>query len=155
MATPIAWHASGIVMDWRPVSGFESTHDVSRCGKIRVRKRKAKTGNGFRNVNERIVSGTVNSHGYLRCNLTVDGVGKGMYIHKMVADAFCPKPDAATGVRLVVNHKDHNKQNNSAENLEWVTDSDNSLKRSRHYSDIRKRGQNVLPFDLEQQEAPG
>ena len=47
--------------------------------------------------------------------------GGHMLLHRLVANVWCPKPEGATQV----NHKDGNKGNNSAENLEWVTASEN------------------------------
>ncbi len=38
-------------------------------------------------------------------------------IHRLVAEAFCPRP--SMDYKFVV-HKDYNKTNNKAENLEWV-----------------------------------
>ena len=42
---------------------------------------------------------------------------KCMYVHKIVAFAFCNKLDGCD----FVNHKDENKCNNNSDNLEWVT----------------------------------
>lgn len=40
-------------------------------------------------------------------------------VHKMVAEAFLPKPESYTG-RLLVKHKDGDKTNNHVSNLQWV-----------------------------------
>lgn len=39
------------------------------------------------------------------------------YIHRLIAEAFVAKPDSEK--KLVVYHKDGNKANNAASNLEW------------------------------------
>lgn len=45
------------------------------------------------------------------------------YLHLIVADNFVPKPESDEP--LEVDHKDGNKSNNSADNLEWVTHAEN------------------------------
>lgn len=47
--------------------------------------------------------------------------GKTQTIHRVIAKAFIPRIQG----KEFVNHKDGNKQNNSVENLEWVTRSEN------------------------------
>ena len=65
-----------------------------------------------------------NKHGYLNLDLYHNGVRKHELVHRLVAKAFVPNPDN----KPVVNHKDGNKLNNNADNLEWVT----SLENNRH-----------------------
>jgi hypothetical protein len=48
----------------------------------------------------------------------VDGVSRGYLLHRLVADAFLKKP--STDANFVI-HLDHNKENNKATNLRWVT----------------------------------
>lgn len=49
-------------------------------------------------------------------------VNKGTkYVHRLVATHFVPRVDGKT----IVNHKDGNKLNNRADNLEWCTQAEN------------------------------
>lgn len=72
--------------------------------------------------------------GYVRA--TIDG--KDAYIHRLVACAFCENPDGL----LEINHKDGDKKNNRADNLEWCTRSENNKHAFRtglrRYDDLKK-----------------
>ena len=57
--------------------------------------------------------------GYLQVTLTKDGKQKQVLIHRLVALAFIPNDDTVN--KVVVNHLDHNRQNNVWTNLEWCT----------------------------------
>lgn len=58
-----------------------------------------------------------NGKGYLRVS-----IGKKlMFVHRLVAEKYIPNPDC----KPQVNHKDGDKKNNKASNLEWVTNSEN------------------------------
>lgn len=86
----------------------DSEYDVSNYGRVR---------HNFKN-HSRILSGSLHLDGYLLVTLH----GKQTPVHRLVAEAFHSE-EYADG--LCVNHKDGNKQNNFAENLEWVTISEN------------------------------
>lgn len=65
--------------------------------------------------------GSKSNSGYLQLVLKVHGKRKCIYIHRLVAIAFVPNPEN----KSEVNHKNGNKEDNRAENLEWVTSSEN------------------------------
>lgn len=62
--------------------------------------------------------------GYTRVVAYQDGKAIPLLIHRLVADVFC---EGASEARRHVNHKNGDKSDNRAENLEWVTPSENAL----------------------------
>ena len=65
----------------------------------------------------RILKPQLNGKGYLRV-----GIGKKLlFVHRLVAQKYVPNPNNYPQV----NHKDGNKLNNKADNLEWVTNQQN------------------------------
>jgi phage replication-related protein YjqB (UPF0714/DUF867 family) len=72
---------------------------------------------------ERYIAITMNAHGYQKCNLGGnDSQRRTQIVHRLVAKAFLPNPQK----HPVVHHKDANKVNNHAKNLEWCSHSQNS-----------------------------
>ncbi len=60
------------------------------------------------------------SSGYLFVRLSNKGKTKTAYIHKLVAEHFLEKPEKADKII----HIDGNKENNSVENLRWISKKD-------------------------------
>ncbi len=60
---------------------------------------------------------------YKSVSLSNEGKRKGFYVHRIVASAFLPNPLNFP----VVNHIDGDKGNNNVENLEWCTNSHNTI----------------------------
>lgn len=81
---------------------------VSRDGEVRRK-------NSLKGLSPR------NRKGYLCVDLYEDCNRVTRRVHRLVAEAFVPNPDN----KPEVNHKDGNKLNNSADNLEWVTKKEN------------------------------
>ena len=59
--------------------------------------------------------------GYYRVRLWNNGLSVNASLHRLVAEAFVPNKDG----KPEVNHKDGNKANNCAGNLEWMTPAEN------------------------------
>lgn len=69
--------------------------------------------------------------GYRRVTLSIDGITQRFFIHRMVAEMYCPKGHEHTEV----NHIDGIPGNDWKENLEWVTRSQNQI----HANNMGKR----------------
>ena len=84
-----------------------------------------------------------NGLGYLFLDICEKGVVKKEYVHRLVAQTYIPNPEN----KPQVNHKDHNKQNNTASNLEWVTSKENhqySWDNSMRDADGESNSQSIL-----------
>lgn len=103
---------------WLPVLGYEGIYEVSSFGEVRSLNRTDSIGR-YR-IGGKLSPST--SGDYDSVQLCKDGAPKQFKVHKLVAQAFM----GACPVGLVVNHKDCNKKNNHAANLEYVTSADNS-----------------------------
>lgn len=91
---------------WKPVAKFEGFYEVSNLGNIKS----LRSGNLRKQVPNA-------NNGYLFVVLCGDHYKETRTVHSIVAEAFCEKPEGCN----CVNHKDENKHNNNADNLEWVT----------------------------------
>ena len=65
---------------------------------------------------------TPDKKGYMRLAVTIERKKLHFKLHRLVAEAFVPNPNA----KKQVNHIDGNKANNRADNLEWVSNYENS-----------------------------
>ena len=95
---------------WRDIKGVEGKYMVSNMGRV-------KSLNYKRTGKEKIMKGVDDGRGYLILNLYREGKGKTCKIHKLVAQAFLENPKGYNEV----NHKDENKYNNCADNLEFCS----------------------------------
>lgn len=103
---------------WRAVVGYEGIYEVSDIGRVKSLAREWTWGNGaVRRRGDLILSPGINSRGYSSVNLVTGGVSKNKTVHRLVANEFIPNNEHLPEI----NHKDGNKQNNAAENLEWAT----------------------------------
>ncbi len=109
--------------EWRNISGYEGSYQVSNMGQVRSLKR----GN-------KILAPSRSRSGYLQVNLYRNGQPQHFYVHRLVAAAFLgPIPWWA-----IVDHVDGNKLNNNADNLRFLTLQENVLQA--HKLGLVKRG---------------
>lgn len=113
---------------WKDTPGYEGLYQVSDLGRVKSLERYVQNHSGTRYlVPERMKKPSEKRErrkekGYLVVSLYKDNKGTNFYVHRLVADAFVPNPDG----KQTVNHKDGNKHNNKAENLEWSTHAENN-----------------------------
>lgn len=120
---------------WKAVVGFEGSYEVSDLGRVRSVDRTRMVNNCHGNRSPRTDKGRIMSlidhgNGYLYVSLTEDGHRENRYVHRLVAEAFCDNPRNAP----VINHKNFDRADNRACNLEWLTQKENTM-----YSSKRMR----------------
>lgn len=111
--------------EWRDVVGYEAYFRISNYGNV------------FSKRTNKILKQRTSASGHKLINFRIGGRKAkpiSIRIHRMVAEAFLEPPNEEllmmaerTHYKIVpVNHKDGDKQNNFAENLEWISYSENS-----------------------------
>ena len=116
---------------WKAISGFDGRYEVSDKGNVRSFCVKGSTRVNWGDPTSMTIID--NRHGYKLVKIRVGGHVKSFYVHRLVAEAFIPNPNNYKEI----NHKDEDKANNCAENLEWCTH-----KYNQNYGTMRKRQSN-------------
>jgi hypothetical protein len=113
------------VEKWASVVDRESEYEVSSLGQVRSLPRfRSGRGGAPTKVAGRILRQGRSGKGYKKVSL---GKGDSSLVHRLVARAFIANP----GALPEVNHKDGDKANNSALNLEWTSHRENAAHASR------------------------
>lgn len=105
------------------MNGYEGLYQVSNLGRVK-RLSKPKKNYDINNkefktimIPEKIVKPQLDKNGYYRIGLTENYKRSFCFVHRLVAQAFILNPDNLPHI----NHKDEDKSNNNANNLEWCT----------------------------------
>lgn len=111
---------------WKDIPGYEGYYQASNLGRVKSLERisirnNGKSENAVYHTKERLKEIQKQKKGYSQVVLYKDGTPKTIRLNTLIARMFVPNPEN----KPFVNHIDGNKDNNRADNLEWVTAKEN------------------------------
>lgn len=101
---------------WVDIKGYEGLYQTTVHGEIKS----LYTTHG----RVKILKHYLQSNGYFAVTLWKNGIKKTALIHRIIAENFIQNTNPNS---IQVNHKNGNKKDNRIENLEWVTQSENTI----------------------------
>lgn len=113
---------------WEEIPGSGGKYQISNYGNV------------YSLINNVQLKGVNNGNGYLRVKLNE----RLFYIHRLVAMAFIPNPKGYKEI----NHKDENKLNNNADNLEWCSHKYNMKFGTRNKRAIDNTKKSVIQYTM-------
>lgn len=123
---------------WKEIKGYENMYMISNLGRIKSLNRDIYIDNNFfRKAYEKILSNTLDSHGYYVVHLYKNSICKKQYIHILLATYFL---GYEKNKNYIIDHIDGNPANNSLNNLQVITQSENirKAKKRNHTTSIYK-----------------
>lgn len=133
---------------WKDIPHYEGLYQVSNLGRVKSLDRTVvgKDGNSYFKKGCFITQHD-NTKGYLFVYLWRNNESKREYTHRLVALAFIDNPEH----KPQVDHIDTDRQNNRAENLRWVTQSENNLNPATNNKRIGRsiNGMKIVKCDMD------
>lgn len=111
--------------EWKEIDDTEGEYLISNKGRVKSIKR----------YNAVILKAYDNQKGYKRIDIMMSGVRQSKLVHKLVAAAFIPLPKR---IDMQLHHKDFNKENNAADNLEWLLPAEHAKKHSERSKELNE-----------------
>lgn len=113
---------------YKDVIGYEGIYQVSNLGNVK----------SFKFGKDKVLRKSKDSLGYFVVGVRLNNIPKVRRVHQLVAESFLNHKRC--GLKLVVNHIDFDKTNNKLDNLEVITQRENTnkkhLKSSSQYTGV-------------------
>lgn len=93
--------------EYKEIEGTEGNYYVSNYGNVK----------SYVSNHAILLKPTITSKGYERLQLTIEGQRYNKFVHGLVAAAWLERPQ---NLDCEIHHKDHDKRNNKASNLEYL-----------------------------------
>lgn len=131
---------------WKDIVGYEGLYQASNLGRFRSLDCIRTMKNGAEREHRGHILHTYESKdGYLMINFSDNKERKSFKAHRIVAELFVPNPLNLS----LVNHKNENKHDNRANNLEWCTNRYNLRYGTTQKRRVEKIGWRVRQFSLD------
>ncbi len=95
----------------KDVKGYEGLYSITSDGRV------------YSHLSKKFLKPLHNGTGYSVVYLFKEDTRRTCLIHRLVAEAYIPNPENKPNI----NHKDSDRKNNKAYNLEWCTPAENTL----------------------------
>lgn len=93
---------------WQEIENTNGVYYVSNLGRVK----------SYAAYEAKLLKPTITTKGYQRLDIIQEGQRATKFVHRLVAAAFLLPPKS---IDMQLHHKDFNKSNNAAANLEWLT----------------------------------
>jgi hypothetical protein len=119
------------IEEFKDITGYEGLYKVSNMGQIKSLQRSGTLGGLLKLAILRTNIGLLSERHYYHIKLSKNGIEKDFPVHKLVAEAFCPKPSP---LHIQIDHKickgiPEDGLDNRSSNLRWVLPQQNSRNR--------------------------
>lgn len=143
--------AANMTEEWKDIPGYEGLCQASNFGRVRsvsrIDRGVSVLGKPYtRKLKGRVLSQYTDAGGYRKVPLSKNGKHRLYMVHRLVAEAFIPKPPDCH----VINHKDMVRHNNCVENIEWCTQQYNA-----HYGGAVERQRAMISKSVYQMTMDG
>lgn len=115
---------------WKEIDGTEGLYYISNKGRVK----------SYQGYNAILLKPYMAKGGYGRVDIVQFGKRASKLVHRLTAAAFLPLPES---IDHQLHHKDFNKENNAAENLEWLSCQDHSKKHIERSLEDGKTGEST------------